>query len=441
MIKSSFPFLCLLFFCGQLLSQGDFHLLQTKRSKIKFHLIDNLIIIPVEINGQNFSFILDSGVSKPILFNIITSSEALGFRNIESIYLRGLGDGESQQALRSQKNRFKIGDAVNNNQDVYIITDETINFTPRLGIPIHGIIGYDILKDFIVEINYGSKFLRLNDPEHFKYGACKNCETLKITLYNHKPFIDATVEVKGGDVPVKLLMDTGGSDALWLFENQSLGLVPDSDGYFIDFLGKGLSGSVHGKRTKLKRFSINNFHLKNLNVTYPDSADVSFARLYKERGGSMGGELLKRFNIIMDYKNAKVTFKKNGHFKEPFEYNKSGIVLEQDGVRVIKEGSRDPHNKKDHDRDELSGFSVIEAYKYSLKPAFRIVELRPDSPAHRSGLKLRDIILVINNREVQKLSLQEVNSFFRAKDGKSIKLKIDRDGVIMKFHFKLEKLW
>lgn len=431
----------MIFLCGQTFSQSGFHLRQTERSKIKFQLIDNLIIIPVEINGGTFSFILDSGVSKAILFNIVNSSDTLQFKNVERIYLRGLGDGASTEALRSQKNTFKIGDAVNYNQDVYIISDETINFTPRLGIPVHGIIGYDIFKDFIVEINYGSKFIRLNNPETFRYRNCKNCETLNLTLYNSKPFIEAIVEVDGQDVPVKLLMDSGGSDALWLFENEALGLVPEHDTYFIDYLGKGLSGSVHGKRSKLKRFSINRFHLHNLNVAYPDSAGVSFARKYRERSGSMAGDLLKRFNIILDYKNAKVTFKKNSHFNDPFEYNKSGIILEQDGVRMVKEETQAPQYKKDQAQEELSRLSVVAAYKYSLKPAFRIVELRPDSPAVKSGLKLGDIVLVINNRAVHQLSLQEVNTFLRAKDGKSIKLKIERDGVIMTFQFKLEKLW
>src|SRR5690606_28863948 len=155
-------------------------------------------------------------------------------------------------ALKSRNNIFKIGEAINVNQDVFIISDETINFTPRLGIPVHGIIGYDIFKDFIVEINYGSKFIRLNNPDTYKYKTCRNCETLNLTLFNNKPFIDAIVEVKGEEVPVKLLMDSGGSDALWLFENESLGLIPENGNFFIDFLGKGLSGSVHGKRSKLK---------------------------------------------------------------------------------------------------------------------------------------------------------------------------------------------
>ena len=115
--------------------------------------------------------------------------------------------------MKSKKNIFKVGHALKINQDVYIIFDESINFTPRLGVPVHGIIGFDVFKDFIVKIN-GSKFIRLNNPRTFKYGKCKKCETLDLTLFANKPFIDAKVEVNAKTIPVKLLMDSGGSDAL-----------------------------------------------------------------------------------------------------------------------------------------------------------------------------------------------------------------------------------
>ena len=427
-------------FCGFSFAQSGFHLFQTERTKVKFQLIDNLIIIPVEINGVSLSFILDSGVSRPILFNIVNTSDSLKLKNVESIYLRGLGDGGSIEALKSTENEFKIGSALNVNQDVFIITDESINFTARLGIPVHGIIGYDVFKNFIVEINYGSKFIRFNKLESFHYKNCKKCETLSLILFEDKPFIDAFVETNNKRIPVKLLMDSGGSDALWLFEDRALGLVPENNKYFIDFFGRGLSGSVYGKKSKISKFSINDFHLKNVNVAYPDSAAISFARKFKERSGSMGGELLRRFNIILDYNNAKVTFRKNNHFNDPFEYNKSGIVLEQKGVRVVVDLSDRSPFKISEPEESLSRLSVKEAYKFLLKPAFTIVELRPESPAERVGLKLGDIILSVNHKKVSHLKMQEVNAFFRDKNGKLIKLVIDRDGVIMSFNFKLESL-
>lgn len=425
--------------CAQSTSQSGFELHNQRRTKIKFQLIDNLIIIPVEINGVPLSFLLDTGVSRPILFNIVNSSDSLKLRNLESIQLRGLGDEGSVTALKSSQNTFKIGKAINLNQDIYIISDPSINFTPRLGVQVHGIIGYDIFKDFVVEINYGSKFLRLNNRKGYKQN-CRNCETFPLTLFNNKPYVNAILEIKDRSVPVKLLMDSGGSDALWLFENDSLGLVPDLNHYFVDFLGKGLSGSVHGKRSKLAKFSINDFHLTDVNVAYPDSAAVSFARHYKERSGSVGGELLKRFNIILDYKNGNVSFKKNRHFKDPFAYNKSGIILEQDGVRVVKENTFNPKVSK-RLASYTSPLTVSESYKIVLKPAFNIVELRPDSPAERVGLKLGDVIVSVNNKEVHRLKLQDVNAFFRASDGAPIKLQVERNGIIMDFYFKLESPW
>ena len=420
-------------------SQSRFNLPRTNYTKVKFQLIDNLIVFPVEVNGVKLSFLLDTGVSKPILFNIV-NTDSLKINHVESIYLRGLGDGGYIEALKSKQNVLKIGDAININQDIYVIFDETINFTPRLGVPIHGIIGYDVFKDFIVEINYASKYLKLYKPEDYKYKKCRKCQTLDLSLVNNKPYINATAEVNSKHIPVKLLIDSGGSDALWLFEDDSLGLAPIKDEFFEDFLGKGLSGSVYGKRSIVNSFSLKDYHLKNVNVAYPDSASVSFARKHKERSGSIAGELLRRFNIIVDYTNAKVTLKKNRNFKAPFSYNKSGIILEQNGIRVVKEIDDKAVFDYGKSSENQNRIRVVESYKFALKPAFTIVELRKNSPAERAGLMIGDILLSVNGKEAHHYQMQEINGMFRDDDGKTIRLKVDRNGIVMTFEFKLESL-
>ena len=59
------------------------------------------------------------------------------------------------------KKSYKYKDLPNSlKQDIYVVLDSKINFTSRLGVLVHCIIGYNIFKDFVVEINYRSKYIR-----------------------------------------------------------------------------------------------------------------------------------------------------------------------------------------------------------------------------------------------------------------------------------------
>ena len=258
-------------------SQGKFVLQNNKESdKIKFKLINNLIIIPVEINGAELTFLLDSGVRKPIIFNLLNVTDSLAINQTETIYIRGLGEGDPIEALRSKNNILRVGNAINIQQDLYAVFNDYLNFAPRLGIPVHGIIGYDLFKDFIVEINYTNRYIKLHNPLTYVHKSCKSCETLNLEFNNNKPYLNAQVKIKDKIVPVKLLIDSGSSDALWLFEDEKQNIIL-GDKYFDEFLGHGLSGSVYGKRSKIKEIYINSFVLKKVNVAFPYHKSIVFA--------------------------------------------------------------------------------------------------------------------------------------------------------------------
>lgn len=426
-------------------SQSKFFIQNNKRSdKIYFKLINNLIVFPIEINGVTLSFLLDTGVSKPIIFNFLNVSDTLKIRNTEKIFLRGLGEGESVEALKSKNNVLKIGDAIKLNQDLYAIYDSNLNFAPRLGFPVHGIIGYDLFKDLVVEINYSKKFLRVTEPAHYMYKKCNKCERLNLEFYRNKPYVNGTVKIKDNQIPIKLLIDSGGSDALWLFEDDSLG-IKSGDKYFNDFLGHGLSGSVYGKRSKVDAFSLKSFKLKKANVAFPDSVYTIYVRKFKDRNGSLGGNILKRFNIVMDYNKGIITFKKNGYFNDKFNYNKSGIELAHNGFRFVKEKDNRVSNSYgvNSDNEAVNGTKIVidTQYKISLKPAYAIVELRDNSPAQKAGLKLNDILLYINGKPTHQFSLQKLMQMFYDDTGKRIKLTVDRAGEILTFSFHLKDLF
>ena len=58
-----------------------------------------------------------------------------------------LKEGDTVEALKSRNNIFRIGEAISISQDLYAIFDPSLDFAPKLGVPIHGIMGYDFFKD------------------------------------------------------------------------------------------------------------------------------------------------------------------------------------------------------------------------------------------------------------------------------------------------------
>jgi len=441
---SSYFILCFLSLnCFFSTAQGSFYLKNNVSKKIKFQFTNNLILVPLEINDVTLSFILDTGVNKPILFNL-SESDSIDLKNTKTFYLHGLGAEGKIKALRSSYNKMKFGNALSVNQDLYVIFDKTINFTPRLGATVHGIIGYDIFKDFIVEINYSSEYIRLYKQEGFKPPTSKKWEMIPVDIHKNKPYLNANVNLSNSDSnePIKLLIDTGSSDALWLFENMEKGLTPIKDLNFHDYLGKGLSGPVYGKRSKVSNFEFSNFSLKAVNVAFPDALSIDMDKIYKGRNGSVGGDVLKRFNLFFDYANKKLYLKKNSYFKASFTYNNSGIVLEYNGNTFVKEEIRMPTQSRNISVENAGNNSVqIDYYinhRILLKPAYRIVEIRKSSNAYIAGLRVGDILVNLNGKPAYDYDLTAINKILYGKTGKTLRLKIERNGVNMLFKFKLD---
>lgn len=424
-------------------SQSDFVLIKHKKSsRINFKLINNLIIFPIEINGVELSFILDTGISKPILFNFLNISEDLQINNTKTIYLRGLGEGSSVKAYSSEDNFVKIGDAVSAKQKLFAVIDSNLNFSPRLGVPVHGIIGFDVFKNFIVEINYSNRYFKLYDRSAYRYKKCGSCERFDIEYHRNKPYINGQVYSANKQVTVKLLIDSGGSDALWLFEDATSGL-PAPKVSFRDFLGHGLSGSIYGMRSKISEFSLGKFKLKSVNVAYPDATSIDNAKYIKDRNGSLAGGLLKRFNIIFDAQGKQITLKRNKYFNSPFYYNKSGLAVEHNGMRVIKKEERTSANAYNQKIAESSNSTTANnetRYEFVFAPSFTIVEMRKNSPADLVGLKIGDVITKVNGSSTENMSLQRLTGLFYDKDGKRIKLSVERNGIELRFSFLLKSI-
>lgn len=197
-------------------------LFDNQRSKsitIKFKSSSNLIIIPVTINeSDTLNFILDTGVRYPIITELPFVNK-LNLNYLMPVQIKGLGEGVELTAYRSANNTMSIAGLTARNQEVQMIIDENFQISHILGIPVHGLIGFNLFKDYIVEIDYINEKITLNKPEYYKYRDRRKDIIMPLNFDGNKPFVNTEIITDDSTkVPVKLLVDTGASDALWLSE-------------------------------------------------------------------------------------------------------------------------------------------------------------------------------------------------------------------------------
>jgi PDZ domain/Aspartyl protease len=406
---------------------------------IPFKFINNLIFIPIKVNGIELNFMLDSGVEETILFSMEDKKE-VSFFNVEKITLRGLGSEASIEGLKSTSNTLEVKGLKSSNHLLYIVLDQSFNLSSHIGIPVNGIIGYNFLKNNLVEINYGSKKISVyKETDKNRKRINKKFQLVPITIERSKPYIASSVVLNSNEIPVKLLIDIGNSDAIWLFENKSKGIkIPEKN--FEDYLGKGFSGDVEGKRARVSKFKMYNFEFINPIVAFPDSTSIKNVRMVKDRAGSVGSEILRRYSIVFDYPNQKLFLRKNSNFYSPFGYNKSGVEIQHDGMQWVQETVRletipiiigDEVDK----RGDIANNNF--KYKFVLKPIYIIANVRKNSPAAMSGLQKGDIIVSINDKPGYQFTLEKINSLLKSEDENWITFEIERDSQLMKFKFHL----
>ncbi len=421
-------------------AQGRFRIVDNGKESVStsFSLVNNIVVLSAEVNGRKLSFLLDTGVRKTMLFNL-KIKDSLQLKNVAKLKLRGLGEGNSINALKSRGNYFKLKGIVNADLALFVITDDLFDLSAKMGMDIHGIIGGDLFSDFVVKINYGTQKITFYNPDSYDAKACKGCETFPLDFYNNKPFIDVIVQNHlGKEFPVKLLIDSGGGDSLWLFPHSSPDIVI-GEKYFDDFLGKGLNGDILGKRSRIKRIRIGSFEFEDATVSYPDSTSIVRVHANKDRNGTLGAGILKRFVVIMNYQKSQITLKKNRKFyKTPFLYNKSGIELMFGGEMLVKE-----HKAKFNQPSQGQYRTITDIfYGYGLayKPSYKISLVREGSPAHFAGLMIGDIVLEVNGKEAYNLKMEEIVFMLSQKDDKKIKMLVDRNGEHLRYEFYLKSL-
>ncbi len=392
-------------FCQDVKAQlFGFQLEQGKKySSFPIEIHNQLVVIPVTLGGLiPLKMILDTGVRSTILFDR-SYTDILGAPYTRTISITGIGQMRKVEALVAYNMSLDMPGIKGQSQSMLVLAEDYLELSKYLGIEVHGVLGYEVFNRFIVRIDYGKKILTLYDPRYFK--TPRRFTRVDIDIIDTKPYLIAPLQFDDTtQIEARLLVDTGASHALLLHtEYDSLMYLPEKR--IASKLGRGLTGEVEGHMARVKGLKLSHYKLDEVIAAFPD--DIYYTDSTSlDRHGVLGGEVLGKFTVIINYFSGTMLLRKNYKFRKPFEYNMSGLEIMARGKN---------------------------------RNVYQVISVRQDSPADRQQIERGDIIVGINGQEASRLTLSNVFSIMNSKEGKKIRLVIRRGTTITKKKFVLER--
>lgn len=389
-----------------LLAQESYLLSEHFREvEIPFEYHNDLIIVNVTFNRVfPLKFIFDTGAEHSILAQReITDLLNVNYERVFKLLGSDLQTPLTAYLVRSV--HIKVGNWVVGNRPILVLDDDYFRFHELTGREIHGILGSDIFRHFVVKINYSSRTITLMKASYFE--VPKGYRQLPLKVHRGKPYLDTKVAIfADSSTSVRLLMDSGASTGLLLYTDTSpeLHMPPNT---IKGQLGMGLGGFIEGYLGRINKLTFGNLEMKEVITNFHEvNPGVDTSLLFK-RNGIIGNKVLGRFYVILDYPQERLFLKPNRFFEDEFEFDKSGLILMATGPRL----------------QSIIVHDVIEG-----------------SPAEEAGIKKGDIILRANSLPPSLITIEYMNGLLSKREGKKIKLLILRNGEKIRACFRLRKL-
>ena len=378
-----------------------------RQARMPVQLHRNLLVVKAMLNGAGpYNFLLDSGVGVSIL-TAPALADSLGLRHGQQFRVVGAGGLDSGLlAYQTDSVRLTLPGVVAPRMTWLVLSEDVLNLSGYVGVPIHGILGSELFRSFVVTLRPQLDYLLLNDPATYRPPKGKSWSSIPLTLENNKAYFTAPVQLTDSlMLPLKLVLDTGASHALSVEMDSDPRLIAPAARLPTD-LGRGLSGTIHGFLGRVKVLHLGRYVLRSVLTSFPDAADVH-RRIDVPRNGNIGYELLKRFTLVIDYPHQRLLLRPNVSFHDPFEHDMCGIELLASGP--------------DYRR-------------------FVVLRVVPGSPAAKAGLEPDDELLSINFVSASVYSLTELDRLLHSVDGRSLFLVLRRrDGNLRTTSVRLKR--
>jgi PDZ domain/Aspartyl protease len=273
------------------------------------------------------------------------------------------------------------------------------------GRPLHGIIGHQAIGEYVIDLDYRAKTMTLYPPEHAPHSATSVPLFIGPTAVDHAAALVAgtMTMLDGRQLTAEFKLDTGSAGPVGLAHNfvRDSGLPPAGQPV-LEQLDVAVGGTPRMFAFRIASFQLGGQVLQDIPIGY-DAPDSLPDRPY---AGTLGGEILSRFRVVLDY-----------------PHDRMGLT---------------PYPEIINDRFTFDGAGML----LTMVPGGESIQIKAvfdDSPAAVAGLRPGDRILAIDDQPVSGIGLAAVFGLTRTGRPSHHILRVERDGHVETVHIGLRE--
>lgn len=352
-------------------------------TSVNFRILFGGVIIGKARVGSfqdSLNFIFDTGCGSMSL-DSLTAERLKLISHGSSAFIHGVGGICPQRLIDSQS--LHLGGITIDSLSMQVCNYDLLSSI--YGEKIDGIIGYSFFSRYLVRVDYDSQKMEIYTRGPVVYP--KGGFLLRPRLYG-LPMLEGQM-MDARAIRSRFYFDTGAGLCLLFsssFTSDSAVFSPKRKKP-VHIQGAGLGGKMRMQLTTLKNFSLGPFQFRQIpTYVFEDAYDVTS---YPQLAGLIGNDLLRRFNLILNYDRSEIYILPNTAFDQPFDYSYSGVSIALIEGKIV------------------------------------VTDVMPESPAEKAGFREGDMVLAVNGDTKQ--DLQVYQGLLRT-IGPRVKVLVQREG-------------
>lgn len=258
----------------------------------EFELYRNQIYLDGRLRDRPLKVLVDTGFARDVLdLGVANALHVLGGGNV---HVDGLGPDAAAGKFVFGADVALASGGLKANMDAALPLD---GLAKSIGHPVDAILGTPFLQQYVVDIDYAARRLRLYAPQ----SPPDETGAVEFSVQAALPIVPASLSVGGSEVRLSALIDTGDPIGATLSPDAA-GRLSLPEGTRASYTS--LLGTVPCRLVAADRLVVGGATIPQPTLTVPDAAPAG-----RGYALSLGGAYLSHFRVVLDWSRRRIAFR------------------------------------------------------------------------------------------------------------------------------------